>query len=164
MHAVVVAVILAAVQVGGIFGLGSASGTELGPDLMQIELQVEAPPGGSVVAHLVEPGGPQQTVALREREDGRYGAFVELRRIDYVVVFEAVGEGTGSESAAFRLTELGLDRTILGMAPLPPQPPATPAPPAGEEPVDIGWLALAAAAGALALGLVVFALLPRTRS
>lgn len=162
MHAVVLAVLLATVELGGIFGMGSASGTELGPDLMQVELQVEAPAGGSVVAHLVEPGGPQQTVALREREDGRYGAFVELRRIDYVVVFEAVGEGSGSESGAFRLTELGLDRTILGMSPLPPPEPEPP--PAEEERVDLGWLAVGAAAGALALGLVVFALLPRTRS
>lgn len=162
MHAVVLAVLLAAVQVGGIFGIGSASGTELGPDLMQVELQVEAPAGGSVVAHLVKPGGPQETVALREREDGRYGAFVELRRVDYVVVFEAVGEGPGSESAAFRLTELGLDRTILGMAPVPP--PTSEPPPTPDRPIDLGWLAVGVGAGALALGLVVFALLPRTRS
>lgn len=161
MHTAAVILLLAAVELGGVFGAGSASGTELGADLIQLELEVEAPPGGSVVAHLVEPGGPQRTVALREREPGRYGGFVEVRRIDLVVVFEAVGEGPGSRSEPRRLTELGLDRALLGMGPVPP-PTLPPAVPEGE-PMPIGWLALGAAAGALALGLVVFALLPRSR-
>lgn len=131
----------------GFFADPAARGSEAGAGRMEVDLSVSAPPGGSVVAHLIEPGGLQQTHALREREPGRYGGVVDLARIDFVVVFEAL-DGTGTQSQPARLTDIGLDRALLGALPV--------APTTTEAGISAatrgwGWLALAMAAGSLAL-------------
>ncbi len=134
-------------QVGGFFAEPAVDGRETSASLMEIELSVSAPPGGSVVAHLIDPGGLQQTVALRERSPGRYGGLVEVRRVDLVVVFEAIGEA-GAQSVPARLTDLGLDRALLGALPVAP---TTTAPEVSASTRNWGWLALALGAASLAL-------------
>ncbi len=144
-------------QVGGFFVAPEVSGRETSASRMEIDLSVSAAPGGSVVAHLIQPGGNQQTFALRERSSGRYGGIFEVDRIDLVVVFEALDE-SGAQSDPVRLTEIGLDRALLGALPV--------APPTTESGVSAssrgwGWLALAMAAASLAV-LALWALPDRT--
>lgn len=142
-----VLIVLSSTGLGGVFGEGRASGSEVSASRMEIELIVEAPAGGSVVAHLIEPGGDQRVVAMAEREPGVYGAVFEDRRIDFVVVFEAVGQG---QSSPVTLTGLGLDRALLGMFDGPVSTPTSR--PGLEEGVSRwGWLGLAAAAAALSM-------------
>src|SRR5690606_4783092 len=106
-------------QVGGFFVAPAVEGRETSATMMEIDLSVSAAPGGSVVAHLIEPGGRQETFALRERTSGRYGGIFEVGRIDLVVVFEAL-DGSGTQSDPTRLTEIGLDRALLGALPVAP--------------------------------------------
>lgn len=149
------AALLLLVPVGEGFGQASADGVEIADDRISVELTVEVDGASSVVAHLIEPGGDQQTVSMRDRGDAEYGAVFETRKIDLVVVFEALGQ-IPRQSEPARLTTLGVDRAVLGMA-----PPA-------DDLVDVvddgsndssqwGWLGLAFAAGALAL-LAIWAL------
>jgi hypothetical protein len=63
-----------------------------------------------------------------------------------VVVFEAL-DGVGTQSAPMRLTDIGLDRALLGALPVAP----TTAPATSSETRGWGWLALAMGAGSLAL-------------
>jgi hypothetical protein len=100
------------VELGGIFGSASAVGTEVDESTIQVDLTVEMSAGGSVVAHLLEPGGEDRTVALDERLPGVYGGIFETRKIDLVVVFEAVGPPS-VQSDSVQLTELGLDPALL---------------------------------------------------
>ena len=138
-------------QVGPALTDPVASGTETSASQMEVDLEVSAPAGGSVVAHLIEPGGGQQTVALRERTPGRYGGITEVRRIDYVVVFEALGVADGQSSPA-RLTEIGLDRSLVAL----PFTPTTP--PQETAGTEWGWLGLGL--GALSLALLALWALP----
>jgi len=133
-------------QVGGFFVGASAVGTETGASSMEVDISVSAAPGGSVVAHFIHPGGEQQTHALRERSSGRYGGIVELARIDYVVVFEAL-DGSGTQSQPVRLTDIGLDRALLGALPVAP---STTEPGVSASTQGWGWLALAMGAASLA--------------
>lgn len=135
-------VALLAVELGGGFGQAEARAQVVSPTLMQLELVVEAPAARSVVAHLLEPGGPDQTVAMAERSPGTYGAVVEARRADLVVVFEVVG---GDLSEPVNLSRLGVDPAVLGRVPV-----------AKTRPKDDRWLWLAVAAGAAALSLLAF--------
>lgn len=146
---------------GGGFADAEVSGRELSTTRMEIEIQVEIDDsaGGSVAAHLVDPGGSQDTIALRERSPGLYGGFAEVRRIDYLVIFEVLGEDPDRTSEAVRLTDLGLDPLLVGRVleggdPVPDDE--------TDESVPIGWLGLGVTAAGLALGLVVFAVLPRS--
>ena len=148
------------------FQLGNAPtdavvvGSEASASTMEIDLEVSAPPGGSVVAHLIEPGGaPQLTVALRERSPGRYGGITEVRRVDFVVVFEALGL-VDAQSEPARLTALGLDRAILGA--LPVSPTTSEAGGVSNERAQWGWLGLALGSLSLA-ALALWALPERTK-
>ncbi|MEX2279494.1 MAG: hypothetical protein WEA76_05340 [Acidimicrobiia bacterium] len=132
-------------QVGGFVG-PTVEGRETGASTMEIDLSVSGTPGASVVAHLIQPGGQQQTHALRERSSGRYGGIFEVGRIDLVVVFEAV-DGSGTQSEPVRLTDIGLDRALLGALPFAP---TTTPPPISAETQGWGWLALAMGAASLA--------------
>lgn len=128
------------------------SGAETSAVEMEIDMEVSAPAGGSVVAHLIEPGGAQQTVALRERSPGRYGGITAVRRIDYVVVFEALGVGDGQSSPA-RLTELGLDGALVALPVT-----ATTAAEESSPATQWGWLGLGL--GALSLAFLALWALP----
>lgn len=133
-------------QVGGSFVGPTVEGRETSATTMEIDISVSGAPGGSVVAHMIEPGGRQETFALRERSSGRYGGIFEVGRMDLVVVFEAL-DGTGTQSEPFRLTDIGLDRALLGA--LPVAPTTTPSG-VSSETRGWGWLALAMTAAALA--------------
>jgi len=146
-----------ALQVGGFFVAPEVEGREAGASMMEIDLSVSAPPGGSVVAHLIEPGGRQQTFALRERSSGRYGGVFEVGRIDLVAVFEAL-DGAGIQSEPARLTDIGLDRALLGA--LPVAPPTT-ASGVSSQTRGWGWLGLAMGAASLA-ALALWALPDKT--
>jgi hypothetical protein len=157
MHVIVAVLIF--FQVGAFFGDPAVEGRETTAAMMEIDLSVSAPPGGSVVAHLIDPGGLQHTVALREREPGLYGGLVEVRRADLIVVFEAVDQG-GAQSAPHRLTDIGLDRALLGALSVAP---TTTAPEVSASTRNWGWLALALGAASLAL-IALWALPERTVS
>lgn len=139
-----IAVVVAFLQLGGAYGAAAVEGEVTGTDSMEVELTVEAPPGATMVAHLIEPGGAQQTVAMAERGSGMYGAFADLQRVNYVVVFEAVGE---PPSDPVTLLDLGLDPAVLGVLP----GSSTTAPDPRQGGGGWGWLGLAAGAAALAL-------------
>lgn len=134
-------------QVTNPFTAPVAVGSESSASQMEVDVSVSAPPGGSVVAHFLHPGGEQQTFALRERESGRYGGIVEVARIDYVVVFEAL-DGLGTQSQPVRLTDMGLDRALLGALPVAP---STTEAGLSASTQGWGWLALAMGAASLAL-------------
>lgn len=152
---VLLVVLLLLVPVGEGFGEASADASEIDDDHISVDISVEVEGAGSVVAHLIDPGGDQQTVALRDRGGSSYGAVFETRKVDLVVVFEALG-AVPRQSEPTRLTAMGVSREMLGMA-----PPA-------EDLVEVvdeersaasqwGWLGLALGAGALAL-LAIWAL------
>lgn len=109
-----VAVLLLLMPAGDGFGEATASAEQIGPDRIRIELEVMIEGTGSVVAHVIEPGGRQETVSLADRGGGEFGAVLESRQIDLVVVFEVLGEEP-RQSDPLRLTQLGVDRATLGM-------------------------------------------------
>lgn len=137
--------LLLAVELGGAFGTATADAQPTSPGSMQLEITVDAPADLSVVVHFVVPGAEQQTVALAERAPGLYAAVVEVPAVDAVAVFEIVGSGDLSTPA--RLTELGVDPSVVGVATSPP----TTAEGISRETRQWGWLALALGASSLAL-------------
>jgi hypothetical protein len=112
---------------------------------MVIDLSVSGPAGDSVVAHLVEPGGNQQVVSLEERSFGRFGGVAEVPKLDLIVVFESLDGRTQSDP--MRLTDMGLDREVLGLSPVAP---TTTSPGVSSRTSGWGWLALGTGAAALA--------------
>jgi hypothetical protein len=145
---------VSAVDIGGGFIDASARSTRLSPERIEVTLTVSAAAGASVVAHLIEPGGEQLTVALADDGDGRYEGTFETRPIDLVVVFEGIRSGRESaQSRPLRLTELGLPTDAL-VSPTFPSPEA-------EENSQWAWLALGA--GAAALALLALAFVPKRR-
>lgn len=125
---------------------------------MEVEISVSLNRSdGPVVVHLLLPGEPDEIKPLTQRDDRRWGTRIELRRADWHVVFEDLGSGRMSSEAS--LTELGLDPTLLGVAP-----------PAGAPEPDIvprspPTLLRAAAAGAavVVIGAAVWATVRGTR-
>lgn len=151
MSRVLALILLLAIDAGPGFGDATVSGRELSATRMELNLEIEVPGGGPVVAHLLDPGGVQETVALVEREPGVYGGFVELRRIDWVVVFEALGVGS-VESRPLRISEMGLDPALLGRS-----PGVTGTTRVIAEPSTRGYGWLAVGAGAAAFGVLLLA-------
>jgi hypothetical protein len=140
--------LMTAVVVGGVFGEASASGRQIGAATIEVDLTVEATAEvEAVVAHLIEPGAEQETVPLVDRGGGVFGIIVELRKADYVVVFETFADGVSNQSQPLRLTEMGLDPALLGVLPFP----TTTAPEYSSSTRMWGWAGLALAALALAL-------------
>ncbi|HEX5671629.1 MAG TPA: hypothetical protein VFY46_02805 [Acidimicrobiia bacterium] len=137
---------MTAVVLGGAFGEASASGRQVGAATIEVDLSVEATEVEAVVAHLIEPGAEQQTVPLVDRGGGVFGIILELRKADYVVVFETFADGISNQSQPLRLTELGLDPALIGVLPFP----TTTAPGYSSDTRMWGWAGLALAALALA--------------
>jgi hypothetical protein len=135
-----------AVVLGGAFGGASASGRQVGAATIEVDLTVEATEVEAVVAHLIEPGAEQETVPLVDRGGGVFGIIIELRKADYVVVFETFANGVSNQSQPLRLTELGLDPALIGVLPFP----TTTAPEYSPDTRMWGWAGLALAALALA--------------
>lgn len=140
-----VAALLFLVPAGDGFGAASATAEQIGPDRIRIELEVMIEGSGSVVAHVIEPGGQQETVSLADRGGGEFGAVLESRQIDLVVVFEVLGEDP-RQSDPLRLTQLGVDRATLGMV-----PPLAEIAEEGDDNTQWGWLGLGMGAAALSL-------------
>lgn len=88
-------------------GAGDADGDRLEVDI-SVLLDVSE---GPVVVHLFLPR-EEELIPLVDRGGRRWGAVVELRRADWRVVFEDVATGVLSEQMS--LTDLGLDRDLLG--------------------------------------------------
>jgi len=135
------------IDLGGVFGRAVASATSLTSDTIQLDLQVEANDDAAVVAHLIEAGGTQETIPLSSRGAGTFGITTEVRKTDYLVVFEAIEGSLASQSQPFRLTDLGVDPALVGVLTVPPTD--------DEEFSDStrqwGWAGLGLAAGALTL-------------
>lgn len=154
MSRVLVLILLLAIDAGSGFGEATVVGRELSASRMELNLEVEVPGGGPVVAHLLDPGGVQETLALVERRPGVFGGFVEVRRLDWVVVFEALGAGS-VESRPLRISEMGLDPALLGRSPGVTATTRVAAEPAA---AGYGWLAVGTGAAALGVLLLAFAL------
>lgn len=133
------------VPAGDGFGQATASAEPIGTDEIRVELEVSIEGAGSVVAHVIEPGGRQETVSLADRGGGEYGAVLETRQIDLVVVFEVLGDEP-RQSDPLRLTELGVDRATLGMV-----APLVEFADEGDDTTQWGWLGLGFGAAALSL-------------
>jgi hypothetical protein len=135
------------VELGGVFGRAVASATSQSSDTIQLDLGVEADEDAAVVAHLIEPGGTQVTIPLSSRGIGVFGISTEVRKTDYLVVFEALQGSLASQSQPFRLTDLGVDPALVGVLAVPTTD--------DEEFSDTtrqwGWAGLGLAAAALTL-------------
>ena len=145
------------VELGGVFGNAVASATAVTSDTIELDLQVEADPAAAVVAHLIEPGGTQETIPLSSRGEGTFGIRTEVRKTDYLVVFEAIEGSLASQSQPMRLTDLGVDPALVGVLTVPPN---------GDEEISDstrqwGWAGLGLAA--LALTMVALWALPDRR-
>lgn len=103
-------VMLLAAADGG-FGDAQATIVDAGPERVSLILEVNHADASSVVAHLLEPGGVEQVVAMAPMGGGRFVATVEIRRVDYVVVFEELTNGYQSDP--LRLTAIGADPEVL---------------------------------------------------
>ena len=135
------------VELGGVFGRAVASATSLSADTIQLQLEVEAGEDAALVAHLIDPGGTQETIPLSARGTGVFGIRTEVRKTDYLVVFEALEGSVASQSQPLRLTDLGVDPALVGVLTLPPDE---------EEEISAatqqwGWAGLGLAAAALTL-------------
>jgi hypothetical protein len=150
-------VMMLSVELGGAFGMASAQGRELSSTSIEVNLSVEVRGGGSVVAHLLEPGADQRTIALADRGGGVYGGFFDTRKVDLIVVFEVLGSDVSVQSPPVRLTDLGLDPALLGILPGGPTTTITPAS-AGSASEQWGWAGLGL--GALALAFLAWWALP----
>ncbi len=139
------AVLLVLVPAGDGFGEATATADQIGPDRIRVELEVMIDGAGSVVAHVIEPGGQQETVSLADRGGGEFGAVLESRQIDLVVVFEVLGENP-RQSDPLRLTELGVDRATLGMI-----APLVEVTDEDDDTTQWGWLGLGMGAAALSM-------------
>jgi hypothetical protein len=135
------------VELGGVFGHAVASATSLASDTIQLDLEVEADEGAALVAHLIDPGGTQETIPLSSRGTGVFGITTEVRKTDYLVVFEALEGSTASQSQPVRLTDLGVDPALVGVLTLPPSEEEE----ISEATRQWGWAGLGLAAAALTL-------------
>jgi hypothetical protein len=135
------------VELGGVFGHAIASATSTSSDTIQLDLVVEADEDAALVAHLIEPGGTQETIPLLSRGTGVFGIRTEVRKTDYLVVFEALEGSLASQSQPFRLTDLGVDPALVGVLTLPPSEEEE----ISEATRQWGWAGLGLAAAALTL-------------
>ncbi len=111
-----VGALLAAVVIGGDFGVASATGEPAVGNRILVNLEVEVLTSADVVvAHLIHPGQDQETISLVGDDAGVFRGAATVPKVDIVVVFEAVrGPGNSSLSVPASLTELGLDPVLLG--------------------------------------------------
>ncbi len=147
------ALIVAVAELGSGFGGAVATGSEVSDRTMSVYLEVTvAQRDGPVIAHLRTPGQDWVAHPLVEGGNGAWGTTLELRRADWLVVFEAVGAAALSEPV--RVTELGLDPALLVSDAPPPEDIGRTAPTSPRW----GWLSIACGAGgaAILVGLLAF--------
>lgn len=139
------------VDLGGDFGTARATARQVDASTIELTLELEADGAATVVGYLIEPGDGQATYPLVERANGLYRVNIEVRRVNYVVVFELIKPEITRQSQPLLLTDLGVRPSVLGM-------------PSGDETAEIGndetrqwgWAGLGLGALAL-LGLVIWA-------
>lgn len=153
-HGFVAAALLAAVVLGGDFGVASAGGEPAVGNRILVTFEVEVLTSADVVvAHLIRPGQDQETISLAGDDSGIFRGAATVPKVDIVVVFEAVrGPGNSSLSTPATLTELGLDPVLLGdlEAPIEQSTVSEPAPGIGIP------LIIAIVSGVLSLALIVW--------
>lgn len=109
MMRVVAAAILAAVEIGGSFGVATADIDSISDASMTIDIEVEVTTTAqAVVAHLSFDGETDITLPLLDRGGGMFGIRTELAPLNYLVVFEAIGEAGGLADPA-SLQDMGAD-------------------------------------------------------
>lgn len=150
----VIGALLAAAVLGGDFGVASATGEPAVGNRILVTLEVEVLVSAEVVvAHLIQPGQDQETISMSGGESGIFRGAATVPKVDVVVVFEAVrGPGDSALSTPATLTELGLDRALLGdlVAPIEESTAQNPSP-------DIGVpLLIAIVSGVLSLALIIW--------
>lgn len=146
--------LVAALVLGGDFGVASASGEPAVGNRILVNLEVEIFVSADVVVvHLIQPGADQETISMSGDGSGVFRGAATVPKADLVVVFEAVrGPGNSSLSSPATLTELGLDRTLLGDL-VPPIEPA----PVAQAADGIGVpLLIAILSGVLSLALIAW--------
>ncbi|MGH8924749.1 MAG: hypothetical protein ACRDWA_08975 [Acidimicrobiia bacterium] len=102
-------------DLGGDFGTARASARQLDESTIELTLELETEEGATVVGYLIEPGDGQGTYPLVERSDGVYRVSIEVRRVNYVVVFELIKPDITRQSQPLLLTDLGVRPSVLGM-------------------------------------------------
>ena len=107
-------IFLMTVALGGGFGEAAASATVNNDGTIDVQLQVEAP-ADTVVAHVIDPGGQQETVSLARRADGSFGGMVSTPRSNRVVVFEALVGDDSITSRPVTFLDLGVAPSLLGI-------------------------------------------------
>lgn len=140
---------LVSVVLGAPFGEAEARALEVDTG-MTIEVSVDVDGGRSaVLAKVVAFAGELPPVALIDRGNGRWVGILRLSgREDVQVAFEAIdGGGSSDISELSTLTELGVDPAVVS--------PTRPTVPPADEPGPNWWLIGGAAAGILALVLLV---------
>jgi hypothetical protein len=143
------------VDLGGDFGVARASALQVDATTIELTLELEADGGATVVGYLIEPGDGQGTYPLVERADGTYRVNVEVRRVNYVVVFELIKPSISRQSQPLLLTDLGVRPSVLGM-------PSGPAESERDPNRQWGWAGLGL--GALALLVLAFWAWPERKS
>jgi hypothetical protein len=138
------------VDLGGDFGTARASARQIDASKIELTLELEADGGATVVGYLIEPGDGQGTYPLVERADGIYRVNIEVRRVNYVVVFELIQPGMTRQSQPLLLTDLGVRPSVLGM------PTGAGVEDAPDETRQWGWAGLGLGALAL-LGVAIWA-------
>jgi hypothetical protein len=110
--------VLLLVDLSPTFQNASAFGRAVGEDLIFVDVQVEV--DGSVttvVAHFIDPGDQQQTVALINRGGAFWGGGAEVERANLLVVFEALRpDGSSEQSPPTDLVSMGVDPRLLGVS------------------------------------------------
>ncbi|MFN2485271.1 MAG: hypothetical protein ABR609_01430 [Acidimicrobiia bacterium] len=136
------------VDLGGVFGRAAASASQISGNQIELRLSVQAETGEAVIAHLIEPGGDPAAYPLPETSDGEYLIIVEVRKLNFIVVFELLGEET--QSQPLLLTDLGVAPAVLGILGSLPEPPPS-------NPNSWGWAGLGFGALSL-LALAIWAM------
>lgn len=139
------------VEVGGVFGHAQAAAQQSSANQIELTLSVEAEAAKTVIAHLIEPGGSQQALPLAETSSGLYRIIIEVRKVNYIVVFEQLGVEVSSQSQPFLLTDLGVASAVLGILTMAPEEVPQPSPA-----TVWGWAGLGLAALSL-LALAIWA-------
>lgn len=108
------AIVFVSVSLGGGFGEAAASASVNNDGTLDVQLQVDVI-ADTAVAHIIDPGGSQETVSLVRRSDGTFGGVVTTARANRIVVFEAL-EGTESRVARpVTFVDLGVAPSLIGI-------------------------------------------------
>ena len=145
--------LLLSVTLSAPFGEASAELIGFTPEVVTVEISVEVlEPAALVLLRGQDVSGQElDPVALLTREDGTWGAVVELpARRDLVLAFDLIpAQGASVLSEGAGLADLGIDPDLLTLTEPPPTPEEESTPPVG-----LAWIIVAVLAAVLALVLL----------